>query len=807
MPSSMSGSLGRREARRHHPIGYPGVADRPTRPAPRRSDRGSTAPRRTSPRPGDHHEAHHCRPDRADRSAPAARRTGAGPPLRPRPAGHVLAHGRCRRVEVRGHRRRRASRPLLRQRDDGRGDPPRIRRRRPDPRVAAGRRRRRPLHGPRRHDRRGWSRLRGGRPERHRHRPPPPLGVLAGPRAARRAPGAGRERLPQRRRDRPGRSCLLHELERAAGLPSRPRRRRLGCDAVGRRLGHHRAASRLQPRRHRRHRRPLRPRRRPGQRRPAVALRPRDRWGHPHRHGRRRPDRRRRARAAGGAAGGRAQLRPHARDARAHRRRTQRPPRLAAGHRPGAGADDGQGAPRSHALRRQQVRRARGVGALRGRHRPAGTMSSVRGGERARRVAAGLALVTALAACTSSGSPNAPASTPASVPTPSTSAPSPSSPSPSSSPSSSPSGAEQARLDAALREAAWKDDYARAKALVARGADVNAKDDTQQSAYLIAASEGRLALLRLALAHGARVDDKDSWDGTGLIRAAERGHGLVVGALLRAGIARDHVNRIGYQAIHEAVWLGRDTTTYVDTVRALVAGGVELTRPSREEGLTPLQMARHRGFERLTGVLVKATDTDPVDHPDDALLRAAARGDADGVALALRAGADLEARDTRQRTALLLAATGDHVDAARLLVSMGADPDALDDRHDTPWLVTGVTGSVAMLEALLPAGPDLTIRNRYGGVSVIPASERGHVDYVRRVTRTGIDVNHVNDLGWTALLEAVVLGDGGLRHQQVVRILLDAGADRSIADKDGVTALEHARDKGYAAIARILEDG
>ena len=365
--------------------------------------------------------------------------------------------------------------------------------------------------------------------------------------------------------------------------------------------------------------------------------------------------------------------------------------------------------------------------------------------------------------------------------------------------------AEQARLDAALRDAAWKDDLPRAKALVARGADVNAKDDTEQSAYLVATSEGRLGLLRLALAHGARVDDKDSWNGTGLIRAAERGHGLVVGALLHAGIDRDHVNRIGYQAVHEAVWLGRDTTTYVDTVRILVAGGAELTRPSRDEGLTPLQMARERGFDRLTGVLVTATTTDPVKNPDAALLAAAASGDADSVALALRAGADVETRDAQQRTALLLAVTGDHVDAASVLVAMGADPDALDDRHDTPWLVTGVTGSVPMLEALLPAGPDLTIRNRYGGVSVIPASERGHVDYVRRVVTTGIDVNHVNDLGWTALLEAVILGDGGERHQQIVRILLDAGADRTIADKDGVTALEHAREKGYAVIARILE--
>jgi ankyrin repeat protein len=154
----------------------------------------------------------------------------------------------------------------------------------------------------------------------------------------------------------------------------------------------------------------------------------------------------------------------------------------------------------------------------------------------------------------------------------------------------------------------------------------------------------------------------------------------------------------------------------------------------------------------------------------------------------------------------LLAVTEDRLAVARLLVYLGADPDALDDQHDTPSLVTGVTGSVGMLEVLLPAGPDLTIRNRFGGTSLIPASERGHVAYVRRAVRTGIDVNHVNNLGWTALLEAVILGDGSKRYQQIVTSLLDAGADLQIADRDGVTPLQHAERRGQSEVASILRN-
>lgn len=191
---------------------------------------------------------------------------------------------------------------------------------------------------------------------------------------------------------------------------------------------------------------------------------------------------------------------------------------------------------------------------------------------------------------------------------------------------------------------------------------------------------------------------------------------------------------------------------------------------------------------------------------DRQLLAAARNGNAEKVALLLEADADMEARDSRERTPLLLAVTEDHVDVARALVSAGADPDALDNRHDTPWLVTGVTGSVDMAEVILEADPDLTVRNRYGGISIIPASERGHDDYVAYVVEsTDIAVNHVNDLGWTALLEAVILGKGTDPWQRIVQSLLDHGADPTIADRDGVTALQHARNKGLAEIAAMLE--
>ena len=91
----------------------------------------------------------------------------------------------------------------------------------------------------------------------------------------------------------------------------------------------------------------------------------------------------------------------------------------------------------------------------------------------------------------------------------------------------------------------------------------------------------------------------------------------------------------------------------------------------------------------------------------------------------------------------------------------------------------------------LEAGADLKSTNRYGGTALIPAAHHGHVETVRILLRTAIDKDHVNKLGWTALLEAVILGDGGPAHTEIVRLLVEAGANPNIADRDGVTPLAH----------------
>jgi uncharacterized protein len=187
------------------------------------------------------------------------------------------------------------------------------------------------------------------------------------------------------------------------------------------------------------------------------------------------------------------------------------------------------------------------------------------------------------------------------------------------------------------------------------------------------------------------------------------------------------------------------------------------------------------------------------------LIAAAERGDVGAIRALLAQGAPIDARDDRGRTSLMAAVHADRVDAARALIVAGADVNIQDDRKDNPFLYAGAEGRLEMLRVLIDAGASTRIVNRFGGTALIPAAERGHVDIVRELlSRTDVAVDHVNNLGWTALLEAIVLSDGGPRHQQIVELLVAAGADVNIPDKNGATPLRLARSRGFRGIEAIL---
>jgi ankyrin repeat protein len=187
-----------------------------------------------------------------------------------------------------------------------------------------------------------------------------------------------------------------------------------------------------------------------------------------------------------------------------------------------------------------------------------------------------------------------------------------------------------------------------------------------------------------------------------------------------------------------------------------------------------------------------------------ALVTAAERGDVAAVQRLLKTGVAVDSRDNAGRTALLAATHANRVEVARVLIAAGADVNARDKIQDSPYLYAGAEGRNEILKMTLAAGADPKSVNRYGGTALIPAAHHGHPETVKILLATAIDKDHVNKLGWTALLEAVILGDGGAIHTEIVRLLVAAGADVNIADRDGVTPFKHARQRGYTAIAGLL---
>jgi uncharacterized protein len=185
---------------------------------------------------------------------------------------------------------------------------------------------------------------------------------------------------------------------------------------------------------------------------------------------------------------------------------------------------------------------------------------------------------------------------------------------------------------------------------------------------------------------------------------------------------------------------------------------------------------------------------------------AAAKGDIAAIEGAVRNGAALDATDPQQRTPLHVAIyTGQH-EAVRALLRLGADPNRLEfGRYDIVTIAAVANDLAALKIALDGGGNPRAITSIYDGTALIAAAHLGHAEVVRMLIAAGAPLDHVNNLGWTALMESIVLGDGGKAHTDTLEALVKAGANIDIPDRDGVTPLSHARRRGFTAMTDILE--
>jgi uncharacterized protein len=185
---------------------------------------------------------------------------------------------------------------------------------------------------------------------------------------------------------------------------------------------------------------------------------------------------------------------------------------------------------------------------------------------------------------------------------------------------------------------------------------------------------------------------------------------------------------------------------------------------------------------------------------------AAHRGDLTQISQLVSQKSDLNARDAHGRTPVHVATFARQREAIRALAKAGADLALLEnDRYDAVT-IAAVADDDDTLRALLSLGASAKLTtSRYDGTALIAAAHLGHDGVVKQLIAAGAPLDHVNNLHWTALIESIVLGDGGPRHQEVLRALLAAGASTRLTDRQGSTPLALAKSRGYSAMVQLLE--
>lgn len=187
------------------------------------------------------------------------------------------------------------------------------------------------------------------------------------------------------------------------------------------------------------------------------------------------------------------------------------------------------------------------------------------------------------------------------------------------------------------------------------------------------------------------------------------------------------------------------------------------------------------------------------------LHKAAHENDVAALKTLIAQGADLDQRDDYGRSPAHIAAFSSNDEIVYLLAQAGADMNALENGIYDVVTIASVANDPDLVSLAIEVGnnPGL-ITSIYDGTALIAAAHLGHHEVVSRLIEAGAPLDHVNNLGWTALIEAVVLGDGGPDHIKTVKALVEAGADISIADRQGNTPLQLAVSRGYAQIAELI---
>ncbi|KAI1339173.1 hypothetical protein F5Y15DRAFT_80694 [Xylariaceae sp. FL0016] len=307
--------------------------------------------------------------------------------------------------------------------------------------------------------------------------------------------------------------------------------------------------------------------------------------------------------------------------------------------------------------------------------------------------------------------------------------------------------------------------------------------DALRQALQKVAARGKLSIVRLLLERGADVHAKRESEVPALVKAAEGGSAPVVTELLRHGADPNTRSgrSSGQTALFSAVVKGHDKT-----VEALLAGGADVEAQDREGRSALLYVASERQAKRkwttstLKLLLDKGADLEVKDHIDRTpLLWAATNGNVELARFLLENGANVTAKNTRDKTALHLVAERNdkehREDMVQLLLEHGADVGSVSDGWWTPLHNAAQSGHLGIAVLLLEAGANVNAELSNGMTPLHWAAFNGFEDIVRLfLSRPDVKPNTKDFFDRTAMLCAAEKN-----HPEIVQLLSPArAADR-----------------------------
>jgi len=336
------------------------------------------------------------------------------------------------------------------------------------------------------------------------------------------------------------------------------------------------------------------------------------------------------------------------------------------------------------------------------------------------------------------------------------------------------------------------------KTLIFAGAQVNRVSEFYLTPLMLAATMGRLDLVEILLSAGAEVDmlNPDTEE-TALVVAAHYGQKDVFDYLFpltTCPIQRERAQKILPRGI--ILKQRRENQLLCDLIEATKEGDINRVREAIPKGLPKGQHVRRRASgEIASGVDVNAFGVDG----ECALHWAIRRDNEIIIEILLEAGADIEKpTENNQYTPLKLAAERGNFEAVNILIKRGANCNIIVN-NKTPLMSAADSIPKEITQAALLACLSFAAELDVGKLEVLGGEYGDHTEVVKVLIDAGADINAKNNAGWTALMFAAKRN-----NKEVVKVLVAAGADINDQNNNGWTALMFAARNNNKEVVEVL---